>query len=337
MESIKLSTEVNFKSSDWKFDYTSGIVTVGSCFAETLGSQLKMNKFSVLTNPFGTVFNPLSIARLLRMSLRDEMPVVGHYLVGENGQHLHYDFHSSIYSSESLEIYDKRLRTLMLEVKNYLKTAKVLVITLGTAFVYRLGKTGEVVANCHKAPAASFKRELLGVADVQENLSEVFRLLADVNPELRVVLTVSPVRHTRDTLPLNSVSKSVLRLAGHYLAEQFPHVSYFPAYEIVMDELRDYRFYEPDLIHPDSVAREHIYRNFVKAYLEKKSMDLMKEWTEVRMMIDHRPHQGYSESYRKHLVKTMERLRHLSDRLNVSEELQSLESILKAHYSSGVL
>ncbi len=335
MESIKLSTEVNAKPSDWKFDYGSRILTIGSCFADALGSQLKISKFEVSANPFGTVFNPVSIARLIRMSILDEMPVVGHYVSNENAQHLHYDFHSSIHSSGALEVFDSSLRSLMLEVKTYLKTARVLVITLGSAFAYRLNKTGEIVANCHKTPASQFRKELLGVPDVEEALGDLFMQLGRFNPDLKIILTVSPVRHTRDTLTLNSVSKAVLRVACHHLTGRFGQVSYFPAYEIVTDELRDYRFYEPDLIHPDSVAREHIYRIFVKVYLEKKAMDLMKEWTEVRMMIDHRPHMGYTEQYRKHILKTVERLRLLSDRIDVREELDRMNALLATHYAHG--
>lgn len=334
MESIKLSTEVNIKPSDWKFDYSSPIVTIGSCFADSLGGQLKANKFDVLANPFGTVFNPVSMTRLIRMSLQDEMPVMGHYVIHDETQHLHYDFHSSIYSSGSLEVYDNALRSLMFDVKTYIKRARVLLVTLGTAFAYRLNKTGEIVANCHKTPASHFKKELLGVEEVGAALLATVDMLKAFNPDLQVILTVSPVRHTKDSLQLNSVSKAVLRIASHYVVEQRPQVSYFPAYEIVMDELRDYRFYEPDLIHPDSVAREHIYRNFVKAYLDKPAMDLLKEWTEVKMMVDHKPNQGFSEQYRKHILKTIERLRQLSNRMAVNEELENLNLLLKTHYAS---
>lgn len=332
MDSIKLSTEVQIKPSEWKLNYDATIVTVGSCFAETLGGQLLNSKFRVLSNPFGTVFNPVSISKLLQMAIANEMPNVGHYLLNENAEHFHYDFHSSIYSSGTLTEYDQNLRGLIAEVRAQLKTARLLVLTFGTAYAYRLNKTGEIVANCHKTPASQFKKELLSIETVTSSMESMLVQLKAFNPNIDVVLTVSPVRHTKETLPLNQVSKSVLRLATHLISEKLSWVNYFPSYEVVMDELRDYRFYEPDLIHPDSVAREHIFRLFVKAYLDKASMDLLKEWTEIKMMLEHRPQHGFSEGYKKHLLKTKQRLIELSERLDVGFEMNELESIIASKF-----
>lgn len=330
---MKLSTEVEVTPSKWKINYNTHVMTIGSCFAEVVGNRLFESKFQVLPSLLGTVFNPLSIAKIVRMTATGALPHVAHFVRSEGNLFFHYDFHSSIYSDVSVDDLDHKIRRILHQTKMLLQKTDVLILTFGTAFAYRYLKTQELVTNCHKTPGKEFRKELLMPEELTSEMEELFKLLWQFNPEMKIVLTVSPVRHTRDTLPLNQVSKSVLRLLCHQLESNHEKVNYFPAYEILLDELRDYRFYEPDLIHPDNVATDHIFRTFLKAYLEPMTYDIYKEWQQVTQMLSHRPKHGYSAEYGKHLARTLERLRTIQDKLNVEKEIEEISLILKSHYS----
>lgn len=329
---MKLSTEVEVKESPWKIDYTTRLMTMGSCFAEVVGNQLFDSKFQVLPNLFGTIFNPYSIAKLVKMAYADTLPHVGHFVKSSGDLFFHYDFHSSVYSAVSVDDLDNKIRRSLYQTKQYLQATDVLILTFGTAFVYRYLKTKDFVTNCHKTPGREFSKELLSLETLTSSMDELMQILRALNPNMKVVVTVSPVRHTKDTLPLNQVSKSILRLLCHDLESRYENVAYFPAYEIMVDELRDYRFYEPDLIHPDSVATDHIFRTFIKAYLDTDTLETFKEWHQVVQMLNHKPKHGYSAEYRKHLAQTLERLRGLKARLMVEKEIEEISLILKNNY-----
>ncbi|GAB3171998.1 GSCFA domain-containing protein [Telluribacter humicola] len=328
MKSLQLRTEVSIKPSEWKLSKQSAILTMGSCFAEVLGTQLKNYKFNVLSNPFGTVFNPVSVVKLVRMSLNEELPLMGHFVINNDGICLHHDFHSSLWAPDSQTL-DVKLRTRMAEVKQYLLQTDTLVLTLGTSFVYRSVRTDEFVTNCHKIPSNLFRKELLSLDVINRELETLVAMLKSYNPNLRLILTVSPVRHTRDTLPLNQVSKSILRVACHMLSEAHEHVTYFPSYEIMIDDLRDYRFYEPDLIHPNEVAQDHIFRTFAESFMEATTLELIEEWDAIQRMRQHRPQHGMTEAHRKLLLNLSERLQNLSGQMDVQQELMEVETELR--------
>ncbi len=321
----KLTTKVSITPSEWKIDHQTPALTVGSCFAEVLGGQLSENKFPALSNPFGTLFNPYSIAKVLTMSLENTSPSEELYVQNADGIWRHYDFHSSFWG-ESRDELEQKLLAVLSEVREFLTSTKVLVITFGTAYVYRYRKNLSLVANCHKTPQSEFVKELLGYEQLQNGWGDLIRAL---RTSRRIILTVSPVRHTRDTLPLNQVSKSVLRLLCHRLSEQFKDVSYFPSYEIMMDELRDYRFYKDDLIHPSELAEKIIFEKFADAYLTDEAQVLMAEWQAVRKMLAHRPFQTHTPSYQKHLESTLERLEELSGSLAVEREIEEVRERLR--------
>ena len=321
---MKLITEVPIAPADWKIDYQTQVLTVGSCFAEVLSGQLAENKFSVI-NPFGTMFNPYSIAKVLTMALEGTRPNEELYIQNTDGVWHHYDFHSSFWAGSKDEL-GKILTDTLNRVRVFLDSAEVLVVTFGTAYVYRYRKNLSLVANCHKTPQSEFVKELLGYEQLQNAWGDLIRALRTTR---KIILTVSPVRHTRDTLPLNQVSKSVLRLLCHRLAEQFKNVSYFPSYEIMLDELRDYRFYKEDLIHPSDLAEKIIFKKFAGTYLSDESREIMQEWQSVQKMLMHRPFQAQTPSYRKHLDNTLERLEGLADRLPVESEIREVEGKLR--------
>ncbi len=323
---LKITTEVSLIPSDWKIDHQTPVLTVGSCFAEVLGGQLLKNKFPVLSNPFGTMFNPYSIAKLLTMALENTQPNEELYTQNADGIWRHYDFHSAFWGNSKEEL-AQSLEKALSRVQEFLDNAEVLVVTFGTAYVYRYRKNLSLVANCHKTPQSEFVKELLGYEQLQNAWGDLIRTL---KTSRKIILTVSPVRHTRDTLPLNQVSKSVLHLLCHRLSEQYKNVSYFPGYEIMMDELRDYRFYKDDLIHPSELAEKIIFQKFSNAYLSEDSRESINEWRAVQKMLAHRPFQAPTPSYQKHLEASLEKLQGLEGRISVEKEIQEVREKLRS-------
>ncbi|AMR28717.1 hypothetical protein A0257_17485 [Hymenobacter psoromatis] len=317
-------TELTIAPQERQLARTARILTVGSCFADSIGERLRLNKVTTLVNPFGTVFQPLALAQLLRAAAGEEQDWQQH-VVEARGRWQSYDFHSTIGAESPVELLQLIQETVQ-RVGDFVRTADTVVLTLGTAWAYRLRETGELVSNLHKLPAALFEKELLTADEIVNGLAEVHALLRHLNPEMRIVLTVSPVRHIKDTLPLNAVSKSVLRVACHYLSELLPGVSYFPAYELLTDELRDYRFYASDMLHPSEVAEDYIWDKFARAYFDADFGRFRKEWAAVRQSLGHRPlHLGAPE-HRIFLDQTAERLERLNSQgVDVRQELRDVQ------------
>ncbi|TDB65107.1 GSCFA domain-containing protein [Arundinibacter roseus] len=331
MKSIQLRTEISIKSSEWTLDTSTPILTLGSCFAEVLGNQLSSYKFPVLSNPFGTVFNPYSMAQLLTMALENIRPSEELYVRNSDGIWLHYDFHSMFWATSKRELEALLVKKLD-EVRTFLSTAKVLVLTFGTAHVYRYRKNLAILSNCHKSHPNEFVKELLSHDQLINRWSHLIQTLG---LSRKILLTISPVRHVRDTLPMNQVSKSVLRIFCHRLSEMYPNVSYFPSYEIMMDDLRDYRFYGPDLIHPNEVAEEYIFQLFSKTYIQKETLTLMEEWDAILKMLEHRPRHGLTPGYKSHLKTIHTRLLGVSESLNVSSEIHEIEQRISEFPDEG--
>ncbi|TDE16452.1 GSCFA domain-containing protein [Dyadobacter psychrotolerans] len=328
MKPIKLSTEVNINPPDWKVTHRSKILTIGSCFAEVLGQQLDNYKFPVMSNPFGTVFNPLTICKIIDSVLDEKAPHPGLYLENQDKICLHHDFHSSQWAADKSDL-ERLLLGKIKNTKKFLSEAEVLVVTLGTAYAYRHKATNTLVGNCHKVPSDRFVKELLHPDQIVIPFEQLFHKLKSFRRDLRIILTVSPVRHTRDTLTLNQVSKSTLRLVCHRLSEKFRQVDYFPSYEIMVDELRDYRFYEDDLIHPNALAEDYIFRIFTDAYIDQSAFGFMKEWESVRLLLNHRPQHGPTESQFKLLTAMKAKLSQMVSVTDVSAELAETERRIK--------
>lgn len=322
-------TELTIAPQERQLARTARVLTVGSCFADSIGARLRLNKVNALVNPFGTVFQPLALAQLLRAAAGEEQDWQQH-VVEARGRWQSYDFHSTIGAESPVELLQTIQETVR-RVGDFVRSADAVVLTLGTAWAYRLRETGELVSNLHKLPAGLFEKELLTADEIVNGLAEVHALLRRVNPDIRIVLTVSPVRHIKDTLPLNAVSKSVLRVACHYLSELLPGVSYFPAYELLTDELRDYRFYASDMLHPSEVAEDYIWDKFARAYFDADFGRFRKEWAAVRQSLGHRPlHLGAPE-HRTFLDQTAERLERLSSQgVDVRQELRDVQRQLVA-------
>ncbi|MFC6225576.1 GSCFA domain-containing protein [Hymenobacter artigasi] len=322
-------TELTIAPATGQLTRTARVLTMGSCFADSIGERLVSNKIEARVNPFGTVFQPLALARLLRAAAGEDVDWQRH-LVQARGRWQSYDLHGSIGADSPVELL-QHIQELVRQTGEFLRNTDVVLLTLGTAWAYRLRETGELVSNCHKQSSDLFVRELLTPDEIINALAETHAYLRRINPELRFVLTVSPVRHLKDTLPLNSVSKSVLRLATHIVSDLLPGVAYFPAYELLVDDLRDYRFYAADMLHPSEVAEDYIWEKFTRTYFDADFGRFRKEWAAVRQSLGHRPlHEGAPE-HRQFLESTREKLEQLSLRkVDVAYELRTVQTRIAA-------
>ena len=254
---MELYTRILLPKARFSFSYEDRVVMMGSCFAENIGRKLEENKFSVDINPFGTLYNPASVAEGLRMLLRPER-----FTPGDLFQHegIYHSFtHHSRFSAPSEEECLGHINSRLSESSDFLRKATRLVITLGTAFVYRLKSDGRIVSNCHKLPEKMFDRQRLSTQEIVEDWKPLLLALWEQNPALKILFTVSPIRHWKDGAHENQLSKATLLLATDALQKDYPdRIAYFPAYEILMDELRDYRFYADDMLHPSPLAIDYI-------------------------------------------------------------------------------
>jgi lysophospholipase L1-like esterase len=250
-------------------------------------------------------------------------------MLENNGIWQHYDFHSKFYGNTREEL-EKELNQTHKKVNQFLRKANFLVITLGTSIVYQLKENSQIVSNCHKTPAEKFKKEMLAVKEILLRFRPMYEALKMQNNRIKILLTVSPVRHTRETLQLNSVSKSILRTACYHLEQDFNDVHYFPSYEIMMDDLRDYRFYKADLIHPNEQAEQYIFEKFAETYFTEDLNVFLKEWNKVKMSLNHRPIQVDTPAHQKFLADLLEKLDTMSQSIDVSKEMAEVRSQLIA-------
>ncbi len=301
-------------------NHSHKLITVGSCFSDSIGQNLKVHKFNCLVNPLGTIFHPLAINRLLSPIPND---VLEKGFVQRDNEWFNCLFHSKFHSESKKDLLESIQGEQQLLLQQ-IKQSDILFITWGTAFIYELIEQKLAVANCHKMPSSIFNRRLCSVEEIKNASQHLFLHLKKVNPNLRIILTVSPVRHTRDTLILNSVSKSTLRVAAHTLSEELPFVNYFPAYELMMDDLRDYRFYDSDLIHPNQTAIDYIWDYFQLSYLSKSSRELIEKWRKIWKSIQHKPFNNASPSYLTFLNQLEKDLSSFPKEIDVQKELLSI-------------
>ncbi len=319
-------TAVKLKKSTDKITHQDHLLTMGSCFAINIGTKLSDFKFSVTTNPFGTLFNPISIFKLVNQAvLKEKIESTG--IVESQGVFHHFDLHTDLSSLSK----DDLLANANVQIKKLadeLTGTSVVIYTFGTAIVYELLETGEIVANCHKVPAKAFNRRMLDVDEIVHSFKVNYDLLKSINKHVRFILTVSPVRHQKESFEQNNVSKSILRIAIEKIRE-LEAVEYFPAFEIMMDELRDYRFCAEDMLHPNAIAIEHIWKKFSYTYFDQDTLDFFEKWEMVRKALAHRPFNPQSEAHQKFINKTIDLLNEFSDKIDINNELQLLKSQLK--------
>lgn len=306
-------TRIDIPAADFKIDYESRIAFFGSCFADNISAQFSARKFHVLANPFGTVYNPLSIARQIRTIA--DAKVFGDCDVFQDTRSdklwHSWDAHGSL-SGATREECIAKMNEAATRTREFLQKADVVFITLGTAFVYFLKESGEAVANCHRQDATLFERRMIGVEEASRALECITQDLRKIaapsarndNSKPHVVFTVSPLRHTGDGAHGNTLSKATLQLAINEIMNN-DSVEYFPSYEIVMDELRDYRFYESDMVHLSKTAEEYIFERMAETYCSETTLDHIRKVERFMKGASHRmadPDSAASRDFAKKLL-----------------------------------
>jgi GSCFA family len=294
---MELRTTFSIEPSPQKITYTDPVMFIGSCFATSIGNQFELGRMPVTINPSGTVYNPVSVCNTIN-TITSNKKYDPADLFKYQDTWISFDHYTDFSSSEPDEILDKINRKTT-EALKFLTEAKFIFITFGTARIFRFSETGKIVSNCHKIPSARFTHELLSPDYIASLWEEQLDKLKSLFPDLKVVFTISPVRHWKDGAHGNQVSKSVLFLAVEKLLGHPSKPAYFPAYELVMDDLRDYRFYRDDMLHVSDMAVDYIWEAFSDCFFDKSTAGLWKEVTKISKAVSHRIQTGNKEQVRK--------------------------------------
>ena len=327
---MNFRTLVELPEKEVKISHSERIMLWGSCFVENIGKLMTENKFRCNVNPLGILYNPISIAESLRQVL--EGKVYEETDLFQSSGMWHSWMHHSDFSSNSSKECLKRINDGILTVAESLSKTDWLVVTWGTAYVYYLKQGGMIVGNCHKQPEKLFTRKRLETNEIVEAWKCLFDDLRVLNPRLKVLFTISPIRHAKDGMHGNQLSKSVLLLAVDELCRTCSDCFYFPSYEILMDELRDYRFYADDMLHPSAKAVEYIWKCFCQCYFNKETREIMNEWESINKALEHKPFNPDSEDYRKFLSQIVLKIAQIKEKfpyLEVQKDLELCESRLK--------
>lgn len=295
---------------------------LGSCFTENIGDKLKAFKFNCTTNPFGIIYNPISLTQSLQQIIENKSYSKAD-LLEQNGKWLSLNHHGSFSSFDSTTCLSN-INQQINDAHSKLNETKTIVITLGTAWVYEWNETNKIVANCHKFPAKKFTKRLLSVDEVCNAFLSIIKKLSHVN----VVFTISPVRHISDGLHENNISKSVLHLAIHKLTSQVENCHYFGAYEMVIDELRDYRFYNQDMIHPSAQAIDYVWEKFATTYFSKETQELNLQLEKIQNATRHKPFDFESDAHQKFVAQQLLAMEELTNKhafLNFEKEKTEIQ------------
>ena len=296
----------------WHIHHADKLMVMGSCFAEHIGKRLHQTKFRCDLNPFGVLYNPLSIAEALRQLIAQYMYTESELIEFPDGgwsTWLHHSRFSQLDRATALSRINDRISC----ASQTLKETDVLIITWGTSWVYKLASTNMIVGNCHKQPDRFFIRERLTVSQITETYTELLEALWQQRSELKVIFTVSPVRHLKDGLHENQLSKATLLIATEELCNKYPErCYYFPAYEIVIDELRDYRFYAEDMAHPSELAVDYVWDKFCLTYMSEATMEFISRVEKVRAAMQHRLLHPESEAAAKFRASQYECVKQLA-------------------------
>lgn len=282
-------SKVDIPASDLRIDYKSNLVFIGSCFADNISAQFASRKFKVLANPFGTVYNPISLERQVKAIADGKVFGENDVFKDERCDNLWHcwDAHSSLSGATKEECIGK-LNAATTQARDFLQKADAVFITLGTAFVYYLKDSGKPVSNCHRQDPNLFTRRMISVDEATEAIREIATSIRQLNRNTHIVFTVSPIRHKGDGAHGNNLSKATVLLGIEKAIAEIAATTYFPSYEIVMDELRDYRFYADDMIHLSKTAEEYIFERMVETYCDSTTRDNMAKVEKFLKMARHR-------------------------------------------------
>ena len=329
---MRFTTPVNAAKSDVEITHKSNIMLLGSCFAQNIGNKLQAYKFNICTNPFGITYNPLSIATILQRIVAGEPFTACSPEILENGENWHSLLHHSDFSRRTKNELLSNINSSLQKAHKHAQTADILIITFGTAYVYTRGSDGMVVNNCHKLPASNFTRKLLSIEEITDSMSKALAPIIANRPGVKILFTVSPIRHLRDGAHDNQLSKATLLLAIEQLQKTFgKNTAYFPSYEIVLDELRDYRFYAEDMAHPSPVAVEYIWEKFAAAYISRGSNALCNAIEEIERALAHKPFDATSNVYKDFVRATLKKIDAVKQQhpyLNFEKEIEQCNTLL---------
>ncbi len=310
---MKLQTIISLKPEENQIDYSSKILLLGSCFSENIGAKFEYFKFQNLQNPFGIIFNPVSIEKLVIRAIENktfsEKDIFEH-----NGIWKCFEAHSGISGMEKDEFL-RNLNTQLQNLREALFSSTNIIFTFGTSWVYRENESWKVVANCHKLPQKNFTKGLLSIEEISKSIQNIFNKISEVNPNAIIINTVSPVRHIKDGFVENSLSKAHLISAIQSMSlRALSRSHYFPSFEIMMDELRDYRFYAEDMLHPNKTAIEIIWQKFSKVWIASKTEEIQKEIASIQTGLNHRPFNPQSEEHLQFSEKLQQKITNLQER-----------------------
>lgn len=306
---MEFHTKVNIPESEFKISYNKQSLLLGSCFSDNVGDQLQFYKFPSIVNPFGVLYNPVSVKNALEI-LMGSRKITMEDLYQHNDLWISF-YHSTVFTDQDKEKLYEIISGDIQKASAWLSNTDLLTITFGTSWAYRLKRNNMIVANCHKLPAKYFERVFLPVENIVDTYAALIHELYRFNPNLRILFTVSPVRHLKDGLVENQKSKSNLILSVNKLLDRFPEIKYFPSYEIMMDELRDYRFYAEDMTHLNRTGIQYIWEKFSETYIETSSRGIMKEVEKIQKAKEHKPFKPDSKEYKAFLEKQAEKTEEL--------------------------
>ncbi|KAA3624330.1 MAG: GSCFA domain-containing protein [Flavobacterium sp.] len=310
---MKLQTTIPLTPAEDQIDYNSKVLLLGSCFTEHIGDKLEYYKFDNCLNPFGIIFHPKAMERLVERAVLNQ-PFNENDIFELNGRWHCLEVHSLVSGAEKstyLNLLNERLTNL----GEYLTAATHIILTFGSAWGYRYKPYGAIVANCHKIPQNQFTKEISSVEEVVKIVDRITELITIQNKKVQLIFTVSPVRHLKDGFVENMRSKAHLLAGIHRSSESHPANRYFPSYEVMMDELRDYRFYTEDMLHPNKTAVEIIWNSFSEVWIDPSTASLQKEIASIRSAMAHKPFNPESPSHYEFQEKLQEKIRELQQKL----------------------
>lgn len=284
MNTFRTTFDIN--ESESKIDYSSRTFFIGSCFTENIGNKMQELKFPVCINPFGILYNPLSIINSIHF-LAAEKIFSENELLLNNGIWCSLHHHGRFSGTDKKKCIEN-INASCAAATDFIKKTDILFITFGTSYYYLHKEKNSIAANCHKFPSSHFEKKILDAETIVKEFKSLHNALLKINPEIRIVLTISPVRHINDGIVNNQLSKSILHVAVHKITGENKNCFYFPAYELQMDDLRDYRFYCSDMVHPGDVATAYIWEKFKETYVEKESRNILAEIEQLRAAVNHR-------------------------------------------------
>ncbi|HEY0047051.1 MAG TPA: GSCFA domain-containing protein [Flavobacterium sp.] len=309
---MQFSTKVPIHKASCGISYNSEIFSLGSCFAVNISEKFSYYRFRNVVNPFGILFHPVAISNFLK-DVSSKRLFVADDLIFHNETWNCFDAHSEISNSSKDDLLANLNQASKAAYDNIQKASHV-IITLGTSWVYKHLASDAIVANCHKVPQKAFQKELLSVETISSSIGEMISIILGLNPQANIIFTISPVRHLKDGFVENQISKANLISALHKtINRQLTTVNYFPSYEIMMDELRDYRFYNADMIHPNQIAIDYIWERFSEAYLSPEALEIAAKVDDIQKALNHRPFNSNSAAHQQFQTNLQSKIENLQE------------------------